>query len=53
MVCKFWLKPVALCDNHGFVPKELNDIRKMVYNNLVKITEAWYEHCGKGSGSEN
>jgi hypothetical protein len=53
MVCKFWLEPVVLSNNHGFTPKELNAIREIIYANRKKIVEAWYEHCGKISGSQN
>jgi hypothetical protein len=53
MVCKFWLEPVVLSKNHGFTSKELNTIREIIYNNRKKIVEAWYEQCGKTSGSEN
>lgn len=53
MVCKFWLEPIALSKNHGFTSKELNTIREIIYNNRNKIVEAWYEHCGEASGSEN
>ncbi|MEW6419199.1 MAG: DUF4160 domain-containing protein [Nitrospirota bacterium] len=53
MICKFWLDPVALNKNHGFTSKELNIIREIIYNNRNKIVEAWYEHCGEASGSED
>ncbi len=46
IVCKFWLDPITLCENHGFTPKELNRIRKIIQINLNKIVEAWHEHCG-------
>jgi hypothetical protein len=46
-VCKFWLEPVVLSKNYGFAPRELNNIRELIYNNKVKILEAWDEHCGK------
>jgi hypothetical protein len=46
MTCKFWLEPVALSKNHRFSPKELNCIRQIIYENLDKIIEAWYDHCG-------
>jgi hypothetical protein len=45
-VCKFWLKPIVLSENHGFAAKELNRIRQMVQANFDKIIEAWHEHCG-------
>lgn len=53
MVCKFWLESVVLDKNHGFMPKELNTIREIIYNNKSKIMEAWHEHCGETSGSKN
>ncbi|MSQ70054.1 MAG: DUF4160 domain-containing protein [Betaproteobacteria bacterium] len=46
MVCKFWLRPVALGDNDGFAPSELNRIRSIIVENLELILEAWNEHCG-------
>ena len=46
MVCKFWLDPITLCENHGFTPKELNRIRRIIQINVDKIFEAWHEHCG-------
>lgn len=45
--CKFWLEPVALSNNNGFPPKELNRIRKLIQDNLNHILEAWDEHCGE------
>jgi len=45
-VCKFWLEPVALSKNHGFSPKELNSVRKIIQLNRSKIAEEWNEHCG-------
>ena len=47
--CKFWLKPVCLCNNHGFSPKELNIIQKIINEKKKIILEAWDEHCGKYS----
>jgi len=52
-ICKFWIQPVVLARNQGFAPKELNTIRKIILENKDKIMEAWYEHCGKNTGSEN
>ena len=46
MVCKFWIEPVALAQNHGFSAQELNQIRTAIQANLQKIQEAWHEHCG-------
>ena len=30
MICKFWIKPLALANNQGFSAKELNIIRDLV-----------------------
>ena len=46
MVCKFWIEPLALAENHGFAPQALNQIRNVIQANLQKIQEAWREHCG-------
>ena len=44
--CKFWLEPVELAANHGFSPRELNDIRRRVVTHHPGLVEAWHEHCG-------
>jgi hypothetical protein len=46
MVCKFWIEPVALAQNHGFSAQELNQIRTIIRANLRMIQDAWHEHCG-------
>ena len=46
MVCKFWLEPVTLAQNHGFSARELNQIRAIIVTELTKIQETWNEHCG-------
>ena len=46
MVCKFWLEPLALAQNHGFSARELNQIRAIIQEEMTKIQEAWREHCG-------
>jgi hypothetical protein len=48
-----WIQPVALAKNQGFTPKELNAIREVILKNRDKIMEAWYEHCGTNTRSEN
>ena len=53
MICKFWIRPVALARNQGFTAKELNAIRGVIIRNRGKIMEAWYEHCGPNTRSEN
>jgi len=46
MICKFWLEPVTLAQNHGFSSRELNRIRAIIQAETDKIQEAWREHCG-------
>jgi hypothetical protein len=53
MICKFWIEPVALAKNQGFAAKELNTIREIITRNRERIMEAWYEHCGADTRSEN
>ena len=53
MICKFWIQPIALARNQGFSAKELNTIREDIRRNRNRIMEAWYEHCGANTGSEN
>ncbi len=43
---KFWVAPVELAWNHGFTPRELNEIRGIIQANETSIIEAWHEHCG-------
>lgn len=46
-VGEFWLEPVVLASNNGFSAKELNQIRKIILDNLDLIRETWDEHCGQ------
>jgi hypothetical protein len=46
MTCKFWLEPLELARNQGFAPRELNEIRWLIDSNMLRIKEAWHEHCG-------
>lgn len=53
MLCKFWLSPIILAKNKGFVPKELTLIRSIIMSNKDRIKEAWHEHCGETARSKN
>jgi len=44
---KFWLVPVELAWKHGFSPRELNEVRRLVVDQQQAIIEAWNEHCGQ------
>jgi len=43
---KFWLHSVELASNYGFRAHELNEIRRIVEQHRLKLTEAWDEHFG-------
>ena len=45
--CKFWLEPVVLSTNNGFPANELNQVRRLIIDNLEHILETWDEHCGE------
>jgi len=45
-VCKFWLEPVTLAQNHQFSIRELNQIRAIIQEESIRIEETWHEHCG-------
>ncbi|OFW14931.1 MAG: hypothetical protein A3F69_03770 [Acidobacteria bacterium RIFCSPLOWO2_12_FULL_66_10] len=45
--CKFWVVPVELTANHGFTPRELNEIRRLIQEYQHSIIEAWNEHCSQ------
>ena len=44
---------MVLARNQGFASRELNIIREIILKNRGRIKEAWYEHCGANTGSEN
>ncbi|CAN5222588.1 DUF4160 domain-containing protein [soil metagenome] len=47
-ICKFWLDPLGLAGNYGFAARELNRIRRIIFEHRFRITEAWLEHCSEG-----
>ncbi|WP_232209783.1 DUF4160 domain-containing protein [Chlorobium sp. KB01] len=46
-ICKFWVEPLSLANNHGFASKELNTIYKIIRIESNIIKSYWYEHCGQ------
>ncbi len=38
---KFWLVPVLLAANHGFRPRELRRIQRLVEENEIFLKEHW------------
>lgn len=43
---KFWLKPVALAYNIGFLAKELRKLEGLTKENQKQLLEAWHEYFG-------
>jgi hypothetical protein len=43
---KFWLRPVRLARNRGFLSRHLRDIRAMVEENELLFEEKWNERFG-------
>lgn len=44
---KFWLEPVQLSKSVGYSAMELNEIRKLVLENVNLFREKWNEHFGR------
>ena len=45
-VAKFWLAPVALAKNHGFVEHELNAVEALVIEHRQLLLEGWHDYFG-------
>jgi hypothetical protein len=43
-ICKFWLDPLSLAENHGFAAHELTKIEKLIVEHRTQIEAAWHEH---------
>ncbi|MDQ1351980.1 MAG: hypothetical protein QG657_2286 [Acidobacteriota bacterium] len=41
---KFWLNPITLGKNYGFISKELTEIRNLIAENHDLIKEKWDEY---------
>jgi hypothetical protein len=46
---KYWLTPVQLARNTGFVAHELRRVENMVEENRNKLLEAWHGYFGTQS----
>ena len=44
---KFWLDPVQLAKSVGYSAKELNEIKKLVLDNIHIFKVRWYEQFGR------
>ena len=43
-VAKFWLEPVELASSSGFSAKEINQLRKLVTENQLRLVQYWHEY---------
>ncbi len=43
-VAKFWLEPVELASSSGFSAKEINQLRKLVTENQLRLVQSWHEY---------
>ena len=43
-VAKFWLEPVELVSSSGFSAKEINQLRKLVTENQIRLVQSWHEY---------
>ncbi|MHB1664166.1 MAG: DUF4160 domain-containing protein [bacterium] len=41
---KYWLEPVSLATSVGYSAKELNEIKKLVLENIKFLKDKWHEH---------
>ena len=41
--CKFWLEPISLARNNGIKPHTIREIEKLIYENVEKLKESYYE----------
>ena len=41
---KFWLEPINLAKSIGYNAKELNEIRKLIIDNVEIIKVKWHEY---------
>jgi hypothetical protein len=44
-VAKFWLEPVRVQTSGGFKRSELNQIHRLIEDNIVKLMRGWDERC--------
>jgi len=44
---KFWLDPVELARSIGFSAREINEIKKLVLQNLTIFKEKWHEYFSR------
>ncbi|GIX17320.1 MAG: hypothetical protein KatS3mg119_1506 [Rhodothalassiaceae bacterium] len=48
-LAKFWLEPVAVARSHGFSPRELGRIVRLVEAHRERLLERWHDFFGKAT----
>lgn len=44
---KFWIEPVALARSIGYSAREINEIKRLVSENVTIFKEKWYEYFSR------
>jgi hypothetical protein len=50
---KFWLDPILLAESHGYLSRQLREIRELIQENEDKIRREWDEHVTKAARKNN
>jgi len=50
---KFWLDPIMLAESHGYLSRQLREIREIIQENEDKIRRKWDEHVTNHRQSQN
>ena len=49
---KFWLDPILLAESHGYLSKQLKEIRELIQKHEEEIRRKWDEHVTNHCQSE-
>ena len=50
---KFWLDPILLAESHGYLSKQLKEIRELIQKHEEEIRRKWDEHVTNHRQSES
>ena len=50
---KFWINPIILAESHGFLSKQLKEIRELIQKHEEEIRRKWDEHVTRHRQSQN
>ncbi len=50
---KFWLDPIMLAESHGYLSRQLREIRELIQENEDKIRRKWDEHVTNHRQNQN